>query len=180
MLERRHGEFAVVDAAGRVEKWEFRTREEAAHHTLARHLARRARERLGVQIRLALPARGLGVFAGIGLLRASAGVYGLVSYSAAQRTREFGIRMALGSPRGLILRSVVRSGAILARVGVATGIAASVASRTVLERFVWGISPLDPLTILFVAILLVIVVMLASLVPALRAVRLNPVSALRK
>ena len=121
----------------------------------------------------------LGVFAGIGLLLAIAGVYGLVSYSAAQRTREFGIRMALGAPRGLILRSVVRSGAILALVGVATGIAASVASRTVLERFVWGISPLDPLTILFVAILLIIVVMLASLVPALRAVRLNPVSALR-
>ena len=87
----------------------------------------------------------LGVFAGIGLLLAIAGVYGLVSYSAAQRTREFGIRMALGAPRGFILRAVVRSGAILAFVGVAIGIAASVASRTVLERFVWGISPLDPL-----------------------------------
>jgi putative ABC transport system permease protein len=122
----------------------------------------------------------LGVFAGIGLLLATAGVYGLVSYSAAQRTREFGIRMALGAPRALILRSVIRSGAILALVGVAIGIAGSIASRTVFERFVWGISPLDPTTIAVVAIVLIIVAVLASLVPAFRAVRLNPVTALRE
>ena len=122
----------------------------------------------------------LGLFAGVGLVLASAGVYGLVSYSAAQRTREFGIRMALGAPRALILRTVVASGAILALVGVAVGIAASVASKQVLARFVWGISPLDPMTIAGVALVLVVVAVLASLVPALRAVRLNPVTALRE
>jgi putative ABC transport system permease protein len=121
----------------------------------------------------------LGVFAGIGLLLATAGVYGLVSYSATQRTREFGIRMALGAPRALIVRTVIRSGAILALIGIAVGIAASVASRKVLERFVWGISPVDPVTIGVVAIVLIVVTVLASLMPALRAVRLNPVTALR-
>ena len=121
----------------------------------------------------------LGVFSGIGLLLATAGVYGLVSYSATQRTREFGIRMALGAPRALILRTVIRSGAILALVGVAVGIAASIASRQFLARFVWGISPVDPATIGAVAIVLVVVAVLASLMPALRAVRLNPVRALR-
>jgi putative ABC transport system permease protein len=121
----------------------------------------------------------LGVFAGIGLLLATAGVYGLVSYSAAHRTREFGIRMALGAPRALILRSVLRSGALLALIGVAIGIAASIASSDVLKAFVWGISPLDPTTIGVVALVLIVVAVLASLVPAFRAVRLNPVTALR-
>ena len=122
----------------------------------------------------------LGVFAAIGLLLATAGVYGLVSYSATQRTREFGIRMALGAPRTLILRTVIRSGALLALMGVAIGIAASIASRKVLAGFVWGISPVDPLTIGFVALVLIAVTMVASLLPALRAVRLNPVTALRE
>jgi putative ABC transport system permease protein len=121
----------------------------------------------------------LGVFAAVGLFLATAGVYGLVSYSAAQRTREFGIRMALGAPRALIVRSVLKSGTILSLVGVMVGIAAAIASRRVLERFVWGISPLDPTTIAFVALVLVAVALLASLIPALRAVRLNPVTALR-
>ena len=121
----------------------------------------------------------LGVFAGIGLLLATAGVYGLVSYSAAQRTREFGIRMALGAPRALILRAVVKSGAILAVIGVAVGVAASIASSRVLQGFVWGVSPLDPTTFIFVALVLIVVAVLASLIPALRAVRLNPVTALR-
>jgi putative ABC transport system permease protein len=122
----------------------------------------------------------LTVLAGIGLLLATAGVYGVVSYSAAQRTREFGIRMALGAPRTLILRTVIRGGATLAIVGVGLGIAASFASASVIEKFLWGVSPLDPLTLASVAILLVGVAVLASLVPALRAVRLNPVTALRE
>jgi putative ABC transport system permease protein len=121
----------------------------------------------------------LGVFSGIGLLLATAGVYGLVSYSATQRTREFGIRMALGAPRALILRTVIRSGLLLALIGVAVGIAASIASRKFLERFVWGISPVDPVTIGAVAVVLILVTVLASLMPALRAVRSNPVTALR-
>ena len=121
----------------------------------------------------------LGTFAVIGLLLASAGIYGLVSYSVAQRTREFGIRMALGSSSIRILRSVLREGATLALVGVGIGLVAAVFATRVLRNFVWGVSTLDPVTFVAVAVLLVLVASLASLVPARRAVRLNPVNALR-
>jgi ABC-type antimicrobial peptide transport system permease subunit len=120
------------------------------------------------------------VFAGIGLLLATAGVYGVVSYSVAQRTREFGIRLALGATHGSILASVLRRGVLLAVIGVLVGLVGSVASSRILARFVWGVSPLDPLTLAGVGALLVIVATLASLMPALRAVRLNAVSALRE
>lgn len=122
----------------------------------------------------------LGGFAIIGLLLASAGIYGLVAYSVTQRTREFGIRMALGASRDRILRSVVKQGAVLAGAGVAVGLVAAAALTRLLQNFVYGVSTLDPLTFATVAILLVVVSVLASLVPALRAVRLNPVSALRE
>jgi predicted permease len=121
----------------------------------------------------------LGAFGAIGLLLATAGVYGLVSYSAAQRTREFGIRMALGASRASILRTVLTSGALLAVIGVAVGVAASLASRKVLAAFVWGISASDPATFAVVALVLVGVAVVASLIPALRALKLNPVAALR-
>jgi putative ABC transport system permease protein len=120
------------------------------------------------------------VFAGIGLLLATAGVYGVVSYSVAQRTREFGIRLALGATHGKILGSVLRSGVLLAAIGVVVGLAGSVASSRILARFVWGVSPLDPVTLGGVGAILVIVATLASLMPALRAMRLNAVSALRE
>jgi ABC-type antimicrobial peptide transport system permease subunit len=118
-------------------------------------------------------------FAGIGLLLAAAGIYGLVAYSVAQRTREIGLRIALGATRGRILRSIVSSGALLSTIGIAIGLAASVALSRTIEGFIWGVSPVDPLTFAMVAIVLLVVTVLASTVPALRAVRLNPVSALR-
>jgi putative ABC transport system permease protein len=122
----------------------------------------------------------LASFGVIGLLLATAGVYGLVSYSAAQRTREFGIRMALGAPRASILRRVLASGALLAVIGVILGAGASLASRQVLSGLVWGVSASDPATFTLVALVLVGVAVLASLIPALRAVKLNPVAALRE
>jgi putative ABC transport system permease protein len=121
----------------------------------------------------------LTAFAGVGLLLAAAGVYGVVAYAAAQRTREFGIRMALGAPRARILESVIGHGARLAAAGVGLGMAASIASRRVLDAFVWGVSTLDPSTFVTVAIALPAIAMVASLVPALRAVRLDPTRALR-
>jgi cell division protein FtsX len=121
----------------------------------------------------------LAIFAGIGLLLASAGLYGLISYSVMQRTREFGIRMALGATRGDILRSVIRSGAIVSIVGVVVGMGAAAFMTRALQNFVWGVSTLDPLTYGAVAVVLIAVALLATLVPALRAVRLNPVVALR-
>jgi predicted permease len=121
----------------------------------------------------------LAIFAAIGLLLASAGLYGLISYSVMQRTREFGIRMALGATRGDILRSVIRSGAIVSIIGVVVGMGAAAFMTRALQTFVWGVSTLDPLTYGAVAIVLISVALLATLVPALRAVRLNPVAALR-
>jgi predicted permease len=122
----------------------------------------------------------LAVFAGLGLLLAAAGIYGLVGYSVVQRTREFGIRMALGASRGGILRSVVRQGAFLAVIGVLVGVAASFAATRTMQQFLFGVSTLDASTFVVTGLLLVAVAAAASLVPAFRVVRLNPVSALRE
>jgi predicted permease len=122
----------------------------------------------------------LGVFAVIGLLLATAGIYGLISYTVAQRTREFGIRAALGATRRQILWSVLRQGAFMAVGGVAAGCIAAIFATRVLRNFVWGVSPLDATTFAMVAAILIAVSCAASLIPALRAVRLNPVAALRE
>jgi len=122
----------------------------------------------------------LGTFAVIGLLLATAGIYGLVAYSVNQRAREFGIRMALGASTSSILRSVLGQGIVLAVVGVVIGAVAAVFATRVLQAFVWEVSTLDPATYIVVAAVLIAVAVIASLVPALRAVRLNPVSALRE
>jgi ABC-type antimicrobial peptide transport system permease subunit len=120
------------------------------------------------------------IFAGIGLLLAAAGIYGVVGYSVAQRTREFGIRMALGATRGGIVGTVVRQGALLAALGALAGMAAAVAATRTMQQFLFGVSTLDATTFAVTGLLLVAVAAAASLVPAFRAVRLNPVSALRE
>ena len=119
-------------------------------------------------------------FAAIGLLLAAAGIYGLIAYSVAQRTREFGIRMALGATRQTILRSVLKQGATLALAGVVVGIVAAIGLTRALKSFVFGVSTLDAPTFATVAVILLLVAVLASVVPAVRAVRLNPVTALRE
>jgi predicted permease len=121
-----------------------------------------------------------GTFAGIGLLLACAGIYGLVAYSVAQRTREFGIRLALGATRGQIVRSVVRQGAVMTIGGILAGAAGAAALSKVLQNFVWGVTPLDPRTYAAVAALLLIVACAATAIPALRVVRMNPLRALRE
>ena len=122
----------------------------------------------------------LAAFAGIGLLLAAAGIYGLLAYTVAQRTREFGIRLALGASRSRLVVSVIRSGAVLAIIGVALGAGAAAALAKTMQGFVWGVSTLDVSTFVSVALVLVAVAILASLVPAMRAVRLDPVRALRE
>jgi predicted permease len=122
----------------------------------------------------------LAIFAGIGLVLAAAGIYGLMAYSVAQRTREFGIRMALGATRRRILASVLRQGAALAIGGIAVGVVAAIGLTRTLQSFVFGVSTLDLSTFVAVAAVLLGVAILASLLPGLRAVRLNPVSALRE
>jgi predicted permease len=122
----------------------------------------------------------LALFAGIGLLLATAGIYGLISYSVAQRTRELGIRIALGAGRGRILRSIVHQGALLGLCGVGLGVLAALAATRTLQGFLFGVTTLDVKTFVAVGALLILVAVVASLVPALRAVRLNPASALRE
>lgn len=122
----------------------------------------------------------LALFACIGLLLATAGIYGLIAYSVTERTREFGIRMALGASHGKVLRSVLQQGAALATIGILAGAAAAIALTRSLEQFLFDVSRLDGWTFAGVASLLLVIAVLASLLPALRAVRLNPVSALRQ
>jgi ABC-type antimicrobial peptide transport system permease subunit len=119
------------------------------------------------------------LLAAIGLLLAAAGIYGLIAYSVSQRTREFGIRIALGARPAGILRSIVAQGALLALTGVVIGIAAAVAGARMIQSFLFDVSTKDPLTFAAVGGLLILVAIVASFMPALRAVRLNPVAALR-
>jgi predicted permease len=120
---------------------------------------------------------GLG---GIGLLLAFAGIYGLVAYMVAERSREFGIRLALGASRVRILRSVLWQGALLALIGVAVGAVVALAMNRTLQDFVYGVSTIDLFTFVTVGTVLILAACVASFVPAIRAVRLNPVAALRE
>jgi predicted permease len=121
----------------------------------------------------------LSAFAMIALALAAVGVYGLLSYSVAQRTREIGIRMALGAqPRQLLLR-IMREGLVLAILGVAVGLAGALAAARVLATFVFGIGTADPATFASVALLLLAVACAASYVPSRRALKRDPLAALR-
>ncbi len=121
----------------------------------------------------------VGVFAAAALALAAIGIYGIVAFSVARRTQEIGVRMALGAARADILRLVVGEGARLAIAGVAIGIAASYAVTRVLSSLLFGVTATDPITFLGVTVLLLFVALLASYIPARRAMRLDPNSALR-
>jgi putative ABC transport system permease protein len=121
----------------------------------------------------------VGLFAAAALALAAVGIYGVVAFSAARRTQEMGIRMALGAQRGDVLRLIVGEGAQLAVLGVVIGIAASFVITRLLSSLLFGVSATDPLTFAGVAVLLTLLALLASYIPARRAVRLDPSSALR-
>ncbi|MBI4500666.1 MAG: ABC transporter permease [Gemmatimonadetes bacterium] len=121
----------------------------------------------------------MATFAGIALILAAIGVYGVIAYGVARRTREIGIQMALGAARGQILRTVIAQGMTLALVGVALGVAGSLAITPVLRSLLAGIQPNDPLTLATVALVLVSIAFLASYVPARRASAVSVLEALR-
>ncbi|HLJ40190.1 MAG TPA: FtsX-like permease family protein, partial [Candidatus Acidoferrales bacterium] len=121
----------------------------------------------------------LGIFGTLAVLIAAVGVYGVISYSVAQRTHEIGIRLALGAQRRSVLRLVVGQGLKLACIGIVIGIAAAFALTRLMSSLLFGVSATDPLTFACVAILLVLVAMLACYIPARRAMRVDPMIALR-
>ncbi|HEV8145456.1 MAG TPA: ABC transporter permease [Bryobacteraceae bacterium] len=121
----------------------------------------------------------LGMFAGLAALLAGIGIYGVISYSVAARTREIGIRMALGARAGLVLRSVALEGVGLAALGVALGVPAALAATRVLSTMLFEVKPGDPTTLAAISALLVIIAFAAALIPALRAARVDPMEALR-
>jgi putative ABC transport system permease protein len=118
-------------------------------------------------------------FAGLALLLSSIGIYGVIAYSVAQRHQEIGVRMALGAARGDILRLVVRDGVVIALGGIVLGLAGSFALGRVMAGLLVGVSARDPLTFAAAALLLLVVALIASYTPALRASRIEPAGALR-
>jgi len=115
----------------------------------------------------------------LAMFLAAVGIYGLISYSVAQRTREIGIRMALGAQRGHVFKIVLRHGIALAGVGIVVGVIVSLAIARLLTSFLYGVSPRDPLTFVSVSAILAAIVIGASLIPARRAADTNPLEALR-
>jgi putative ABC transport system permease protein len=121
----------------------------------------------------------LAIFASLALLLATIGVYGVISYFVAQRTHEIGIRVALGAAPSDILRLVLGQGAVMVLIGLALGVAGSLVLTRYLANLLFSVRPVDPLTIISVALLLIVVALAACYFPARRALRLDPMSALR-
>ena len=121
----------------------------------------------------------LGVFGLVALSLAAVGIYGIMSYAVKRRTREIGIRMALGGAPRDVLLLVVGQGMKLAGLGLVLGIAAALATTRFMKELLFGIEPTDPLTFITIGLLLVAVALIASWLPARRAVRTDPTAALR-
>ena len=121
----------------------------------------------------------LGIAASVALLIGMVGIYGVVAYAAAQRTREIGVRMALGAQAGAVRQMFLRHGLWLATIGIALGIGIALMLTRVLSAFLFGVGPMDPITYAAVAVVLAAMTLMATYLPAYRASRVDPVLALR-
>ena len=123
--------------------------------------------------------RLLTIFAAVALVLATVGIYGVISYSASRRTHEIGVRMSLGATRRDVLLLIVRQGMRLALVGSLTGIVGALLLSRLMRKLLYGVQPTDPVTFVAVAVGLAVVAILACYIPARRAMRINPMTALR-
>jgi putative ABC transport system permease protein len=121
----------------------------------------------------------LAIAGGMALVLGIIGIYGVISYAVTQRTREIGIRIALGAHPGELQRMIVRNGLILAGVGIGIGAGVAVGLSRLMKSLLFEVSPLDPLTYAAVAVVLVTSAVLASYLPARRAAAVDPLDALR-
>jgi predicted permease len=148
--------------------------------SLAFYDVKTMRQHLGLAL---LPARlagsVLGVFGFVALLLASAGIYGVMAYSVVQRTREIGVRIALGANTRALLNLMVKQGMTLALIGVSIGLLASFALTRLMKTLLFNVSPTDPLTFFFITLLLSLVALVACWIPARRATKVDPIIALR-
>jgi putative ABC transport system permease protein len=121
----------------------------------------------------------ISAFAIVALLLAAVGVYGLISYSVTQRTREIGIRIALGAQPAQVVRPIIREGLVLAAAGTGLGLVGAQLSGRILANFLFGVEPTDPVTFVVVASVLLGVALIATYIPSRRALRVDPITALR-
>jgi len=122
----------------------------------------------------------VGLFSVLALLLAAVGLYGVLAYSIAQRTREIGIRIALGAESRTILSLVVRQGLTIVGIGLVAGIISSIVLTHLIQSLLYGVSGTDPVALLTAVGVLALAAFLACLVPALRAIRVDPITALRE
>jgi ABC-type antimicrobial peptide transport system permease subunit len=119
------------------------------------------------------------LFGGMGVLLAGIGLYGMVAFQVGRRTQEIGVRMALGASAAVIIRDVLVQGGRSALIGIAIGVVLSTGLAQLLKGLLFGVNPFDPLTYLLVAVFLAAICLVASFVPARRAVGVDPLIALR-